>query len=416
MILLLYRILAVPLTMLALPFLAVCNRKLRRGLKLRLQRRKLPRFERRPVWIHAASGEFEYAKGVIREIKTAYPAQPIVATYFSPTFARQVEGFPGIDLALPLPLDLPGPVAAFLERTRPKLCLIARTDFWPELLAQTGALGIPRQVFSYTQKARPRPKWLARFRLGFVDDIACVSADDVEAIRQLGGVKARLSVVGDTRYDQVRFRLQHGKPLPEALKPPSSPCLIAGSTWPEDEAVLLPGLRDHLTAGHLRLILVPHEPTPEHIRGLTRRLDDLGLAHALYSAREPWSDKSVLLVDQVGVLAELYAWGDLAFVGGSFRKSVHSVMESLAAGCRTLVGPHHANNREALEFKALQIDGRPGLDVVTTADELRDKVGELLRDPAGLSGFAQALRAEVDRRQGASRRLLESLRPILEQD
>lgn len=411
--LLVYRLIVVPLTVLSLPVLAIFNRKLRRGLKMRIERRQEPRFSERPIWIHAASGEFEYAKPVIRELKTEFPQIPILVTYFSPTFALNVENFPGVDYAMPLPLDLPGPTSSFLDRFQPRLCLLARTDFWPEILTQTGSRKIPRLVFSYTQK-KIGCKALARFRLSLVDEIECVSAEDVAEISRLSkGFQPR--VLGDTRYDQVRYRLNHPKALPTQTAP-SRACMVAGSTWPEDEEILLKGLQVPLIAKSLQLILVPHEPTSKHLRDLKTKITDLGLTYSLFSSGENWSEKNILLVDRVGVLAELYLLADLAFVGGSFRKTVHSVMEALATGCLTLVGPKHQNNREALEFKNLNIAGRPGLEVVCSAKELENIVLDALANPEDLAVFSEGLREEISRRLGASRRLVESLRGQLTVD
>src|SRR4051812_29225034 len=141
MILWFYRLIAVPLFTVSLPFLALTNRKIRRGLGMRMQTRDWPRLSKNPVWIHASSGEFEYAKPVIRELKARHPDIPIVVTYFSPTFALGVENFPGVDFALPLPLDLPGPCTSFLKHVNPRVLLIARTDFWPEMLSQVRRRG-----------------------------------------------------------------------------------------------------------------------------------------------------------------------------------------------------------------------------------------------------------------------------------
>lgn len=403
---LLYRLAAPFMFTAALPLLALFNKKIRRGLQMRMRKRPVPAFAQRPVWIHAASGEFEYAKPLIRELRRRQPDLPIVVTYFSPTFALGVENFPGVDFALPLPLDLPGPCASFLKRVNPRLLLIARTDLWPEMLTQVRRRKIPVQVFSYTQREGSM-KWLSRLRLNLADEISCVSEADLQNVKALG-VKPRLSVLGDTRYDQVRFRLDHPKELPEVLKP-ERPCLVAGSTWPQDEDVLLPGLKSLLSENRLQLILVPHEPTPTHLTDLKRQLQELGLTYALYSEQRRWNEKHVLLVDRVGVLAELYLWADFAFVGGSFRRTVHSVMEALGAGCMTFVGPKHTNNREALEFKHVKIQDKPAIQVVKNETEIENKLRPALRNRAELPQFRAALIEEFNRRLGATHRLADKV-------
>jgi 3-deoxy-D-manno-octulosonic-acid transferase len=411
----LHRFFLMPLVTVLLPFAALVNRKLAAGMRLRRQRWENLPTGPRPLWIHAASGEFEYAKAVIRELKQRRPDLPIVVTYFSPSFARAVADFPGVDRAIALPLDLPGPCRSFLLRLQPRLLLIARTDLWPEMLAQCRHRQVPVQIFSYTQKkfTNPLKRGLTRWLMADVKRVDCVSETDRAELATLG-LKAELRVLGDTRYDQVAYRLQNPKPLPSALHPPDNsaarvPCFVAGSTWSEDEAVLLPALAEPLRAGRLKLVLVPHEPSADHLRALTAQLDKLQLSFARFSERKGWDEKQVLLVDQVGFLAELYMWGDFAFVGGSFRKSVHSVMEALGAGCMTFVGPKHENNREAMEFKNLPLGEHMGLQVVRSAEDLGNAISRALADFSQHAEFKKRLLAEFNRRVGAGRQLAQEL-------
>jgi 3-deoxy-D-manno-octulosonic-acid transferase len=133
--------------------------------------------------------------------------------------------------------------------------------------------------------------------------------------------------------------------------------LVAGSTWPADEAVLLPALARWLReTPNARCLIAPHEPTAAHLAPVTRWAEAEGLplrrltdveaartdAHAL---DDSWR---VLLVDRVGVLGDLYALATAAFVGGGFHAAgLHSVLEPAAFGVPVLFGPRHRNAREA---------------------------------------------------------------------
>ncbi len=408
MMLLFYRLLAAPLMTIGVFMIAPFHSKIRAVLKAKLKKRKafVPNYP--PVWIHASSGEFEYAKPVIREIKAQDPKTPVVVTYSSATYVQAIESFPGVDMALPLPLDLPGPCASFLKKMKPKCLLISRTDLWPEMLHQAKAFHIPVVLFAYTQREPKQmsglARWLRRWLLACISQIQCVSESDAENVRALG-VKKPVTVLGDTRYDQVQFRLQNPKPLPEQLKP-VLPGLVAGSTWPQDEDVLIEALAPLLKDKKLQLLIVPHEPTPAHVKDLEKRLEQAGLVGKKYSMKEQWSAAHVLIVDQVGVLAELYQWATMAFVGGSFKGSVHSVMEPLGAGCVVLVGPHFNNNREALDF--CKVPAGPFMAVQSCADaqSLGRTVGLLLGPHEERK---QQILAAFNQRLGASRRLYDTL-------
>ncbi len=417
----LYRYLLVPLALCLLPLAVVFHRKVRRGFNLRRLNSTLPHFSVRPIWIHAASGEFEYAKALIRELKDRVPHIPIVVTYFSPSYASTVHRFAGVDFALPLPLDLPGPCRSFLKKVQPRVLLLARTDFWPEMLTQCKQFGVPRVVFSYTQKevhGKLRRR-LKRWLLSLVDEIECVSETDRAALLQLDAALS-VHVGGDTRYDQVAHRLfnsslslSNGERFSKTRENGGPPCLIAGSTWPEDEQVLLTALTPLLQRGELRLFIVPHEPTSAHLNALEIQLKAQNLRWQRWSQLTDWGTSAVVLVDQTGVLAELYTYGELAFVGGSFKGSVHSVMEALGSGAKTFVGPDHHNNRETMEYKRLTIAGEPGVHVVYSAEELRLAIESVLENQSKLESFKLALLQEFNRRTGASRRLTDRLMRIL---
>ncbi len=285
-----------------------------------------------------------------------------MVTYFSPSIAKAVGNFPGVDFSTPVPWDRPKVFAEFLDWHQPRALLIARTDTWPEMIRSAHDANIPSLLFSATLaensgRARGLGRWASESTLSFLTQIDCVSDQDFATFSSLGlGDKTR--VQGDTRYDQVIARLKNPRPIRESLfnEVSRNSCLVAGSTWEEDEAVLIDLAVSFKSATEkINFVLVPHEPTEAHLTALETRLKTQGLASVRYTQATFWKPGQVLLVDQIGILAELYAHARFAFVGGSFKKTVHSVMEPLAAGCVTFVGPKHLNNREALEFKKLPL-------------------------------------------------------------
>jgi 3-deoxy-D-manno-octulosonic-acid transferase len=125
---------------------------------------------------------------------------------------------------------------------------------------------------------------------------------------------------------------------------------VAGSTWPSDEAVVLAAFAEFLTqVPTARLILAPHEPNPDHLAGITQRTQALGLPRpARLSQLEHAAPAPVVVVDRVGVLADLYALSDVAFVGGGYhRAGLHSVLEPAVFGVPVTVGPHWQMSRDA---------------------------------------------------------------------
>lgn len=376
-----YDVLVFPLFMKVMRFLGKFNSKISLGLKMRESVDGISPWLRfpqnqKPIWIHCASGEFEYAKPVIKRLK-AKTQTPILVTYFSPSIKKAIENFQGVDMSCPLPWDKPEDWKAFILHHQPQALLIARTDTWPQMLRQAKLHSIPTLLFAATLvensgRARGLSRYFSKIIFSYLDTIYCVSEEDKEIFAKLGRWENTF-VAGDTRYDQVVERLKNPKIISPFVVKPSTPTFVAGSTWPEDEAVLLPtlaSLKGPSYKNQIRTVLVPHEPHLDHIKELEMACTRLGLTHDRYSKLKSVWDSEVLIVDQIGILAELYLIGSVAFVGGSFRKTVHSVMEPLAAGCYTILGPLHKNNREALSFQTVSTS--IGIPMVLAAQDKDD--------------------------------------------
>ncbi|MCC7405677.1 MAG: hypothetical protein IT288_14860 [Bdellovibrionales bacterium] len=417
--LLVYRLVVLPILLSLFFTLGIWfSPKVRQGFRLRRESplRQAPDWvgQIRPLWIHAASGEFEYAKALLRELKSRFPKTPVLVTYFSPTYQKNIAQTSEVDWHEPLPLDTPSACRQFLLRFKPLALLISRTDVWPEMIYQCHRARLPMILFSATFAEDKANRWLrgllVRWLYPLLQEIHCVSKDDEIQLRRLLP-KSAVTASGDTRYDQVLYRLSHRKVLKENLKPHQRlQTLVAGSTWPEDEAALLKVVAPFLKEKRLQMILAPHEPTPGHLRPLTDQLTKLGVPLRIYSEATEFNLGEVLIVDQVGILADLYSWGSMAFVGGSFRGSVHSVMEPLGSGAVTLVGPHHYNNREAMEFKHKSLN--PQLHMVQTcrsSQDLGEALALLLQLGPSRAGWPELIIDQVLKKSGASIQLAQSL-------
>lgn len=407
-----------PVFLFVLLMSALFNKKIATGLKSRLFKKKQS-VQKGVIWIHASSGEFEYAKPVITALKKKNPSQPILVTYFSPTYAKNIENFIGVDLTVPLPLDLPGPVTQFIKTYQPKALLFSRTDLWPELLYQCRRKNIPTYLFSAV--ANPNSTVLTKLWREFLwnqlNKIYLVSKEDFIGLP--GPLQKKSEVIGDTRFDQVFARLENPKPLPALFKnDPPKALVVAGSTWSEDEEILFKTLEQTKDL-HLNWVIAPHEPTENHIVAMKKRLKSLGLESKRLSEvadnQSFWTENEILLIDRVGILAELYTKADVAFVGGSYKAKVHSVMEPLAAGCITFVGPLHTNNGEAMLFKNIKLKNI-NLSSVLVAENA-DIFSEKLRnfDQLFLAkniSLKEEIKELIQNYKGATDRLLEQLKHL----
>jgi 3-deoxy-D-manno-octulosonic-acid transferase len=354
-----YTFVVFPLLYSAFKLLSFWNTKIKQGFELRKKKAWIKPFDMgtKWIWFHVASGELEYAKPVIGELKKRAPQYKILVTFFSPSVLGALAKAKDIDLYVPMPWDTPWHWREFLNHYKPECLAIARTDTWPNMVWETRKKKTPSILFSATlpQQSGRYASFFGRIFYGSVihslSHISCVTRDDEANFKRLEE-DVPTSVDGDTRFDQVISRIAERRRLKNFVDH-MAPCFVAGSTWSEDEAILVPALREPVDQG-LKVIIAPHEPTADHLDELETRLQEFGISFCRYSQiadDASTAPQAVIIIDRVGILADLYRVAQIAFVGGSFKKSVHSVMEPAAVGCLTLVGPYHYNNREALALK-----------------------------------------------------------------
>ena len=389
-----YNILVVPAMFIGFHGARCCNPKIQEGVKGRKNvfaelRNQLQaaRDLKKTVWFHFTSvGEFEQAKPLIEAI---YAETRIVLTFFSPSVAPNARSYSYADAAVYLPLDTPRNAECLIQRIAPTLIVFSKFDIWPNLVWKAAKRDIPIVVVAGTLHAES--KRLSRFAKPFFRSVhrhirvhCAISESDAARFQELCSPAHEIVVTGDTRYEQVYRRATAVDPDTEFFHGRATlkrPILIAGSTYAEDEKVLLPAyqlLRERIPEDFPHLILVPHEPTPERIKEIRGHLDRAGLAYRCFSELTSEIDVSVmdvLIVDKVGLLAKLYELADVAFVGGSFRGSVHNVMEPAAMAKPVIFGPTVQNAYEA----SLLVD-RGGAKLVRDARQLADAITVWLKD------------------------------------
>lgn len=325
--------------------------------------KKNPLPHQRRIWLHAASGEVEYIKPLLKLWKEQYPEDLLFLSYFSTSALDLLPRISEIDGWAPLPTDLPEPCQNFITALQPHILIISRTDLWPTLLQtlRTTYPNTPQILVASTwsegsKKTQGMGRWMSRWCLPYLNKICVVNEQDQKWIQKNIPQAPPIAITGDPRFDQVQARLKQKRNLPANLMTwaqSSSRIFIAGSTWPEDEAVLKTAL-SQINLSQVRWIIVPHENTPEHLQTIKEKLHPLPFLLWSECANTNLPAVPILIFDEKGWLAELYQLADLAFIGGSFKRQVHSVMEALGCGVPVLVGPYYKNNREAIEFSTLK--------------------------------------------------------------
>ena len=312
------------------------------------------------IWIHAVSvGEVLAVSRVVEELSTHLPSWRIVVSTTTDTGQKLARDRFGENNVFYVPLDLPFVVRAYLKALRPKMLLLAESEFWPNLLRWARLSGAAVAVVNARVSDRSLPGYLRIRRplarvLQNVQLFLAQSEEDARRLIQMGAPDARVHVSGNLKFEVRRLVnpaiLAQLKVAIERER--ISPVLVAGSTLEGEEAMLLPMFRQALVRySDALLILAPRHP--ERFEAVASLLAASGIGHqrrSRWDGEQPVAGR-IFLLDSIGELASLYQLADLAFVGGSLvPRGGHNVLEAAQFGVPILVGPHTENFRDTVEI------------------------------------------------------------------
>jgi len=373
--------------------------------------------------VHAPSvGEGLQALPVIRIFRERHPEAQLAYTFYSPSaedFARST----GADFVDYLPFDTSHDATAALDALKPAALVFSKLDVWPLLVDVAAKRGVKLGMLSATMpESSRRRSSLARLALAdayaALDAVGAISDSDARRLVEAGVRSDRISVTGDTRYDQAWMRAEtDSTERMTLLRPLRAPrfTMVAGSTWPSDEERLLPAWLIAKSAhDDLRLVIAPHELSEKNLK----RIESWAHENNLTSERlatDAAARADVVIVDRYGVLGDLYALADIAYVGGGFRDAgLHSLLEPAAFGAPVIIGPRHPDNRDARLLTAAGAAFRCN-DAASMANQIRGWLGA----PDTLANARSAARAVVRNGLGAAdlsvalvERLMGAVRPL----
>ncbi len=327
------------------------------------------------VWIHCASlGEYELSVPLIKALKKRNPSEIILITFFSPS-GYEVKKHDALVFHVDyLPVDSKKNAHALIEITRPKMVFFAKYDFWFHYLNELHKNTIPTYLFSAS--FRPSQvffkfygtwykKMLHQFtRLFVIEESSALLLRDFHITSAV--------VTGDTRYDRVLDTVNTNKTIEYINEFKNNhKLLIAGSTWPEDEEVLIPFINK--SSSNIKFIIAPHEIGESHLKQIEEKIKIPFIRYSALNHTTDFSSIRVLIIDNIGMLAALYKYGDVAYIGGAFKQGLHNILEPLSFGLPVLFGPHYKRFPEALSFVKYQ-----GAFSIHNTEMFQTKVMELL--------------------------------------
>jgi 3-deoxy-D-manno-octulosonic-acid transferase len=288
------------------------------------------------IWFHCASlGEFEQGRPVLEIFKRQNPEFGILLTFFSPSGYEIRKNYPLADFICYLPLDTKASTKHFVDHVNPKIAVFVKYEFWPNIIKMLQANGtklIGISVILRESQSFFKPwggffrKVLFSFEHLFVQNQT--TANLLESIAY-----KNYSVAGDTRFDRVLDTLSKIQPIADITDfVTDKQVFVVGSAWAEDMQVLIPFALEH---PHIKFIVAPHELHETQINAWCKELNALKYSDYRGMALP---DAQVLIIDSIGLLSSLYQYAHFAYVGGSFGKGLHNVLEAAVFGVPIFFG------------------------------------------------------------------------------
>ncbi len=317
------------------------------------------------IWVHAASlGEFEQGRPLIEKLRREKPDKKILLTFFSPSGYEVRKSYKEVDAVCYLPFDFARNARRLLDVVNVEMAVFVKYEFWGNYLEELHRCNIPLYLISSI--FRPTQSffkwWGGTFRriLGFYTHIFVQDEASRELLAGIG--VTNVTVAGDTRFDRVTdiMRTTVDLPLIDWFKLNNPTTIVFGSSWETDEDIYIPWLNEQ---NGVKAIIAPHEFNAERLAQLKSRIPGSMLWSEFKDVHKTPSDGSCdavnpdltkcIIIDCFGLLASLYRYGDIAYVGGGFGAGIHNINEAAVYGMPVVFGPKFSKFKEARDLVEL---------------------------------------------------------------
>lgn len=362
----------------------------------------------RTIWIHCSSlGEFEQGQPVIDKVRAEFPHLKLLVTFFSPSGYEIKKSYAGVDYVFYLPMDSRKNARKFLDLVNPCLVMFIKYDYWYHYLNEIKN----RRINCILISAVFRPgqsffRWHGPLQRSMLQCFTHIFVQNEQSRKLLETINIRnCSVAGDTRFDRVAEIAARFEPITVVENfLGNDKCIVAGSTWKEDEDALEKVL-SKMNDSNLKLIIAPHEIDGWHLAYVEKLFPTSAKFSSMDAGQSIGSNdlkSNILVVDNIGMLARLYKYAYITYVGGGFTKDgVHNVLEAAVYGKPVVFGPHYDKYKEAIDL----VDCT-GARTFVDENELEQVLVTLLNDKEGYAHSCVASKKYVQQNVGATKKIL----------
>ncbi len=352
------------------------------------------------VWFHCASlGEFEQGRPLIENFRSQYPNHKILVTFFSPSGYEIRKGYTGADIITYLPLDTSINAKKFIKIVNPQLAIFIKYEFWPNILKELKSNHIKTILVSgIFRENQAFFKWYGGWMqksLKSFDHFFVQNDSSKKLLKNIGF--ENITISGDTRFDRV-FDISNQDNQIDFIEKFTNQkqILVAGSTWPKDETLLIEYINKH-AGDNEKFIIAPHNINLKDIEELKNSFTKKVV---LFSNPNETDDAQVLIIDSIGILTKIYSYADIAYVGGGFGISIHNILEPASFGVPILIGPVHQKFNEAQELIALG-----ACTVIDPIDTFNSELKNLFNNPKLCKSKGAISKAYILKNNGATKKI-----------
>ncbi|MDX1278388.1 glycosyltransferase N-terminal domain-containing protein [Oceanihabitans sediminis] len=330
------------------------------------------------IWFHCASlGEYEQGLPVFKEVRKQYPKHKIVLSFFSPSGYEVRKNTDAADIVVYIPLDTKGNAKKFLDIVNPELTVFVKYDIWPNFLNELKSRN--KKAILIAALFRPKQSYFKFYGKQFrnalfaFDHIFVQNESSKQLLKQIN--YHNVTVSGDTRFDRVFNQLEQNNNL-DFIKEfkQDSICIVAGSTWPDDEQVLVDFINQNASE-KIKFIIAPHNIKTTQINKLKGQLK---VSTVQFSEKEDQNLKEhqVFILDTIGLLSKVYHYADIAYVGGAMGNTgLHNTLEPAVFGIPVIIGKNYKKFPEAYDLIA-----NGGMFSIKNKEELNKTLSELVQN------------------------------------
>lgn len=345
------------------------------------------------VWFHAASlGEFEQGRPVIEALKKEHPDIKVSLTFFSPSGYEIRKNYPLADEVLYLPVDTLKNARQWVERHHFVAAFFIKYEFWFNYMTALDEKHIPLYYISLILKPDQYFfKWYGGWFRKQLKHVSHFFVQDDTTMELLKGIGFdNVTRCGDTRFDRVAAIAKQAKTFPEIEAfIHGRQCIIAGSSWPPDEKLLIPYI-ERLPENYC-MIIAPHDISEKHIRQIRESLTSI-------------NPNKVYLIDTVGILSQLYQYARFVYIGGGFGVNIHNIQEPVTFGCPVVFGPKYKSFKEAVDLVSLG-----GAFSINGQEELNKTFDRLINDEAHYQQASEICKKYLKSQLGATDAILKEI-------